>query len=194
MSAASGLRRSVSSSGLRPQVCSSTFFYLLLHPLFSVHHQLTCPWNVHERCRLGFHVDRNIGVFTATLWYRARHADGQPVVALPVDLHHPVVLSTTAATCSSRRVSTRLHQGNSLPCYCISFGRAVGISNTERLGEIQRAAIPSANARPSTSGTLTAGLLNRENAETVAPASRREGRKLGRRCPYTGAELIVYGT
>lgn len=57
--------------------------------------------------------------------------------------------------------------------------------------EIQRAAIPSANTRPS---TLTTGLLNRENAETVAPASRREGRKLGRRCPYTGAELIVYGT
>lgn len=42
----------------------------------------------------------------------------------------------------------------------------MGISNTERLGEIQRAAIPSANTRPS---TLTAGLLNRENAETVAP-------------------------
>lgn len=111
MSAASGLRCSVSSSGLRPQVCSSTFFYLLLHPLLSVHHQLTCPWNIRERCRLGFYVDRNIGVFTATLWYRARHADGQPVVALPIDLHHPVVLSTTAATCSSRRVSTRLHQG-----------------------------------------------------------------------------------
>lgn len=110
MSAASGLRCSVSSSGLRPQVCSSTFFYLLLHPLFSVHHQLTYPWNTRERCRLGFHVDRNIGVFTATLWYRARHADGQPVVALPIDLHHPVVLST-AARCSSRRVSTRLHQG-----------------------------------------------------------------------------------
>lgn len=152
--------------GLR---CVLPLSLLAFHPLLSVHHQLTCPWNIRERCRLGFHVDRNIGVFTATLWYRARHADGQPVVALPIDLHHPVVLSTTAATCSSRRVSTRLHQGDSLPCYCISFGRALGISNTERLGEIQRAAIPSANARPSTSGTLTAGLLNRENAETVAP-------------------------
>lgn len=162
MSAASGLRCSVSSSGLR---CVLPLSSLLFHPLLSVHHQPTCPWNIRERCRLGFHVDRNIGVFTATLWYRARHADGQPVVALPIDLHHPVVLST-AATCSSRRVSTRLHQGDSLPCYCISFGRALGISNTERLGEIQRAAIPSANTRPS---TLTAGLLNRENAETVAP-------------------------
>lgn len=190
MSAASGLRCTVSSSGLRPQVCSSTFFYLLLHPLLSVHHQLTCPWNTRERCRLGFHVDRNIGVFTATLWYRARHADGQPVVALPIDLHHPVVLSTTAATCSSRRVSTRLHQGDSLPCYCISFGRALGISNTGRLGEIQRAAIPSANTRPST----YLDCRTAKSRKCRDCGSRSEGRKLSRRCPYTGAELIVYGT
>lgn len=79
---------------LGPQASGVFFHFLLLafHLLLSVHHQITSPWNTRERCRLDFHVDRNIGVFTATLWYRARHADGQPVVALPIDLHHPVVL------------------------------------------------------------------------------------------------------
>lgn len=182
---------------LGPQASGLIFHFLLLafHPLLSVHHQLTCtcPWNVRERCRLGFHVDSNIGVFTATLWYRARHADGQPVVALPIDLHHPVVLSTTAATCSSRRVSTRLHQGT--PCHAtVSVSVGHWGSATQNGLEIQRAAIPSANARPSTSGTLTAGLLNRENAETVASRVKAANWADGVPGPYTGAELIVYGT
>lgn len=178
---------------LRPHASGLFFHFHLLafHPLLSVHHQLTCPWNIRERCRLGFHVDRNIGVFTATLWYRARHADGQPVVALPIDLHHPVALSTTAATCSSRRVSTRLHQGDSLPCYCIRFGRALGISNTGRLGNPTRGY---SICQCSTTYLRYLDCRTAKSRKCRDCGSRSEGRKLGRRCPYTGAELIVYGT
>lgn len=41
---------------------------------------------------------------------------------------------------------------------------------------------------------LTAGLLNRENAETVASRVKAANWADGVPGPYTGAELIVYGT